>query len=303
MPTPILDKLFAGLAASSGYGSSGFITNLTQNNIYTMFNTIRTSPTYRTNVMGANGLGAANGLPLNFFVANPWAASANYVQQRRLVEYNGLEVEVKRQFGNGFFLLANYTFSKVLADTTFGESQTEAQNYQSLKQHQPRQVRVGNQRAAFLRTDHFLSAPGRPRQEVGFEYEPAARLCRRRLDPERLHALVHGRADHHLLEPPHQRIGHRGDAGAHEHDVQQLQNNIGVYQHRHTAFTSSTRPRAVHHQGNHKHRELLHRRARPRLALRSRRPAVTGTCPTTDSRAALLRSGSFLSRTSSFSSA
>ncbi len=133
VPTPILDKLFAGLTAASGYGSSGFITNLTQNNIYSMFNTIRTSPTYRNNVTGANGLGAANGLPLNFFVANPWANAATQYNNAGWSEYNGLEVEVSRRYSNGFFLLANYTYSKVLADTTFAEGQTENQNYQSLR--------------------------------------------------------------------------------------------------------------------------------------------------------------------------
>jgi hypothetical protein len=133
VPTPLLDTLFAGLGTSSAYGSSTFITDLTQNNIYSMFNTIRTSPTYRTNVMGANGLGAANGLPLNFFVANPWATNAYNINNAGWSMYNGLEVEVKRQFSNGFFLLANYSFSKVLADTTFAESQSEIQNYQSLQ--------------------------------------------------------------------------------------------------------------------------------------------------------------------------
>jgi len=131
--TPILDKLFAGLAATSGYSSSTFITNLTQNNLYTMFNTIRTNPTYRTNVMGANGLGATNGLPLNFFVANPWATGALQTNNAGFSMYDGLEVEVRRRFSNGFFLLANYSFSKVLADTTFAASQTESQNYQSLQ--------------------------------------------------------------------------------------------------------------------------------------------------------------------------
>jgi hypothetical protein len=131
--TPILDKVFAGLANSAGFGSSSFITNLTQNNIYTMFNTIRTSPTYRTNVMGANAEGASNGLPLNFFVANPWATSAYQVNNAGWSYYDGLEVEVKRQYSNGFFLLANYSFSKVLADTSFAESQSEQQNYQSLQ--------------------------------------------------------------------------------------------------------------------------------------------------------------------------
>jgi hypothetical protein len=130
--TPILDTLFNGVATSAGYGSSSFITNLTQNNIWTMYNTIRTSPTYRTNVMGATGTGAANGLPLNFFVAQPWAAAATQYNNAGWSYYDGLEVEVKRTFSNGFFLLANYSFSKVMADTFFAESQTETQAYQSL---------------------------------------------------------------------------------------------------------------------------------------------------------------------------
>ncbi len=131
VPTPLLDELFAGVATSAGYGSSTFVTNLQQNNLYTMFNTIRTSPTYRTNVMGANGLGAANGLPLNFFVADPWATNATYVNNAGWSYFDGLELEIRRHF-SGLTVQGNYTFSKVLADTTISESQTEGQNYQNL---------------------------------------------------------------------------------------------------------------------------------------------------------------------------
>jgi hypothetical protein len=132
VPTPILDKLFAGVAATSAYNNSTFVTNLQQNNIYTMFNSIRTSPTYRTNVMGANLLGATNGLPLNFFVANPYAANATFINNAGWSMFDGLEVEIRRRFA-GLTVQGNYTFSKVLADNTIGESQTENQNYQSLQ--------------------------------------------------------------------------------------------------------------------------------------------------------------------------
>ncbi len=131
-PTPILDKLFAGVAAASAYNSSTFITNLNQNNIYTMYNTIRTSPTYRTNVMGANGLGASNGLPLNFFVADPWATSAFYANNAGWSYFDGLELEVRRRF-SGLSVQGNYTFSKVMADTPYGSSPSENQNYQNLQ--------------------------------------------------------------------------------------------------------------------------------------------------------------------------
>jgi hypothetical protein len=130
-PTPILDKIFAGLPNTSAYGSSAFITDLNQNNIYTMYNSIRTSPTYRTNVLGSAANNPAN-FPLNFFVADPWAANANYVSNAGWSYYDALEMELKKVYGNGLFIQANYTFSKVLTDTQFGESQTESQNYISL---------------------------------------------------------------------------------------------------------------------------------------------------------------------------
>ena len=141
--TPILDKVFTGVAASSAYTNSGFITNLNQNNIFTFWDTIRRSATYRNNVIGTNGNNPPF-FPLNFFVANPWANNANLVTNAGWSYYDGLEVEVRKLYGNGFFIQANYTLSKVLTDTQFGESQTEGQNYLSLSN-----TRLDKFRAAF----------------------------------------------------------------------------------------------------------------------------------------------------------
>src|SRR5262249_6110644 len=66
---PIFDKYFAGLASSSGYTNATFISNLNQNNIGTLANSLAFSTTYR-----ANRENPANGIPANFFVANPNAA-------------------------------------------------------------------------------------------------------------------------------------------------------------------------------------------------------------------------------------
>ena len=96
-----------------------------------MYNSIRTAPTYRTNVLGTASNNPAN-FPLNYFVADPWAANANYITNAGWSYYDALEVELKKTFGSGFFLQTNYTFSKVLTDVQFGESQTENQNYLSL---------------------------------------------------------------------------------------------------------------------------------------------------------------------------
>jgi hypothetical protein len=127
--TPIFDKIFKGLPSGSGYGNGTFITDLQQGQIGAMFNTgstnIRRSPTYAANIR--------SNFPLNFFVANPWANNAYEVNNASWSEYNALEVELKRRFsGSGLVLMGNYTFSKVLADTTFAVSQGETQNYQSL---------------------------------------------------------------------------------------------------------------------------------------------------------------------------
>jgi hypothetical protein len=90
-----------------------------------MFDTIRRSATYRAN-REAN-------FPLNFFVANPFANGANLVDNSSWSYYHGLELEVTRRFATGLFFQANYTYSKVLADTRFLSSQQEQQNYRSLR--------------------------------------------------------------------------------------------------------------------------------------------------------------------------
>ena len=164
VPTLLLDKMFTGLAATSGYGSSTFITNLTQNNIYSMFNTIRTSPTYKNNIIGTNGNNPPF-FPLNFFVANPWATTARQINNAGWSYYDGLEVEVKRRFTNGFFVLANYSFAKVLADTAFGESQTENQDYQSLANTRLDKYRSGiDVRHSFGMTFSYPIPVGRGKQ-------------------------------------------------------------------------------------------------------------------------------------------
>ncbi len=136
VPLPIFDKLFAGLPAGFGYSNSGFITLLNQNQIGAMFSAIRTSPIYLAN-REAN-------LPLNFFVANPYALLAVVVDNASWSYYHAFELEVKRRFGSGFSLGANYTFGKVLTDARFLSSALENQLYSSL-----RNTRLDKNRAAF----------------------------------------------------------------------------------------------------------------------------------------------------------
>ncbi len=73
---PIFDKFFGvgvgtPVAATSGYSSTTFISNLNNNNVGTLASTLAFNTAYRTNRESV-----AVGLPANFFVANPNAAFA-----------------------------------------------------------------------------------------------------------------------------------------------------------------------------------------------------------------------------------
>lgn len=142
MPLPILQALFTGLAPGQAFSSGGFITQLQQNQIGGMFNTLRTQNTYRANRESTGPMGS--NFPLNFFVANPFANNAILVDNSSSSTYHGFEFEVRRRFSTGLFFQANYTFSKVLTDAIFLTDQQENQNYRSLLNR-----RLDRNRAAF----------------------------------------------------------------------------------------------------------------------------------------------------------
>jgi hypothetical protein len=128
VPTPILDKFFgvAGtggtpVAGSSGYSSTTFISNLNNNNVGTMANTLAFSSSYRTNRESV-----AVGLPGNFFVANPNAAFAEVLTNDAKSNYNALEVEIRRRFSKGLQFQANYTWSKAMGDAVDAQGNNQS---------------------------------------------------------------------------------------------------------------------------------------------------------------------------------
>jgi hypothetical protein len=125
---PIFNTLFSGFngGSTTGFASPAFVTALTPSqglNLASMFNTLRTSPTYAAN----RAL-----FPLNFFVPMPWASTANFVDNSSYSTYHGLEVEVRRRFSSGLYFVSNYTFSKTLGDFRVISSQQEGQVYRSI---------------------------------------------------------------------------------------------------------------------------------------------------------------------------
>jgi carboxypeptidase family protein len=147
-PLPIFNALFAGFTtdqqASSGYGSTGFISNLNNNNIGAMAFTLANDRTYRANRAS---------LAPNFFLANPNAAFARALTNDAFSNYHSLQLEIRRRLSKGLQMQANYTFSKALADG--GETQN---NQSTLDSHLTfRNSALDKHRASFDQTHRFIT--------------------------------------------------------------------------------------------------------------------------------------------------
>jgi hypothetical protein len=126
---PIFDKFFTGLASGSGYGNATFISNLTQNNVGTLANTLAFSTTYRPNRENA-----ALGIPANFFVANPNANGITLLTNNSMSNYNSLQAEFRRRFSRGLQFQTDYTFGKTMTDArdAYG-SQSDLTSFRTLR--------------------------------------------------------------------------------------------------------------------------------------------------------------------------
>lgn len=137
VPLPIFDRLFNGLAASSSYTNATFISNLTNNNIGTMANSLAFSTTYRANRERASfniNNQTVPGLPANFFVPNPNAAGITLLTNNSMSNYHALQAEFRRRFSRGLQFQADYTFSKTMTDArdAYG-SQSDLTSFRTLR--------------------------------------------------------------------------------------------------------------------------------------------------------------------------
>lgn len=133
---PIFDKFFGvgfgtPVAAGSAYSSTTFIAALNANNVGTIANTLAFNAAYRANRENS----AVNGLPGNFFVANPNAAFANILQNDSKSDYNALEIEFRRRFSSGLQFQADFTWSKALGDAVDaqGNNQSDLASHLTLR--------------------------------------------------------------------------------------------------------------------------------------------------------------------------
>jgi hypothetical protein len=110
---PIMAAFFNGLTnfSTSGFASSGFVSNLNNNNIGTMANVLAYNSAYR-----AARENPANGIPANFFVANPNAGFSRILLNGAKSNYHAMEIEIRRRFSGGLQFQFDYTWSKAMVD-------------------------------------------------------------------------------------------------------------------------------------------------------------------------------------------
>lgn len=126
---PILNRFF-GSPTSTFYTNSTFISNLNNNSVGTLASTLAYSATFR-----AARENPANGIPANFFVANPNAAFARILTNESDSNYHALQVELRRRFSEGLMFQADYTFSKALTNAadTYGNNQSDLTSWRTLR--------------------------------------------------------------------------------------------------------------------------------------------------------------------------
>ncbi|HTS25328.1 MAG TPA: carboxypeptidase-like regulatory domain-containing protein [Bryobacteraceae bacterium] len=136
---PIFETAFgangsnAALAASSGFSNTTFITDLQQGLAGTLAGSLAsvTTPTYYCRLVGGNfapcanlGYTAKTQYPINFFVPNPYGSSLRFQSDDGNVNYNGLQVEVRKAFSHGLTITANLVWSHGLGDLLNASDQT-----------------------------------------------------------------------------------------------------------------------------------------------------------------------------------
>jgi hypothetical protein len=148
VPLPIFDAAFGArggvgaIAAGSGYGSTGFITNLQTGAAGALATTLAFSRNYVCRMFGnafspcvrINPLYNAPGpYPINFFVLNPFVSgSMNYIDNTGWNSYNGLQVQFRQRISHSLNLNANYTWSKSLTDLAV-DNQNQSLDFTTLR--------------------------------------------------------------------------------------------------------------------------------------------------------------------------
>ncbi len=149
VPLPIFSAFFVGASAANSFQNAAIINNINNNNIGSIASLLANSATYR--LAREN---PANGIPANFFVANPNAQFARLLTNDSMSNYHSMQVEVRRRFSGGLLFQADYTFSKALTDAADaqGNNQSTLENFRTF-----RNKRLDYRRANFDQSHRFVA--------------------------------------------------------------------------------------------------------------------------------------------------
>ncbi|HKY42358.1 MAG TPA: TonB-dependent receptor [Pyrinomonadaceae bacterium] len=131
VPLPIFSRFFAtGVSNANGFGNTTFISHLNNNNVGSIASTLAFSNIYR-----ASRENVANGIPANFFVANPNSLASRLLTNDSMSNYHSLQVEIRKRFSDGLQFQADYTFSKALTDApdAQGNNQNTLENFRTFR--------------------------------------------------------------------------------------------------------------------------------------------------------------------------
>ena len=145
---PIFDAAFgargslATIAAGSGYGSTGFITNLQNGEAGALANTLATNQDYVCRMFGSNFSPCARVLPtanapgtypINFFLLNPFVSGRmTFVDNGGWNSYNGLQIQFRQRLSPSLNWTTNYTWSKSLTNLSV-DNQNQSLDYTTLR--------------------------------------------------------------------------------------------------------------------------------------------------------------------------
>src|SRR5690606_12873681 len=77
----------------------------------------------------------ANGIPANFFVANPNANAARLLTNDSFSNYHSLQLEIRRRFSSGLMFQGDFTWAKALSDApdAQGNNQSTLENFRTFR--------------------------------------------------------------------------------------------------------------------------------------------------------------------------
>ncbi len=130
VPLPIFSRFFTGATAANSFQNATFISHLNNNNVGSIASTLAFGNVYR-----AARENPANGIPANFFVANPNSLASRFLTNDSMSNYHSLQVELRRRFTSGLMFQADYTFSKALTDSpdAQGNNQSTLENFRTFR--------------------------------------------------------------------------------------------------------------------------------------------------------------------------